>query len=74
MERESVQAVVRTTLVLMTRLAQRTRTQADDLMVSILRANEDRLVDAVVTLMESADRPPTDEQVAEALARVGIQA
>jgi hypothetical protein len=73
MERENVQVVVRTTLTLMARLAKRTRTQADDLMASMLQANEDRLVDAVLKLLSSPDRPPTEEQVAEALASVGIR-
>jgi hypothetical protein len=73
MERENVQVVVRTTLTLMARLAKRTRTQADDLMVAMLQANEDRLVEAVLKLPSSPDRPPTEEQIAEALAAVGIR-
>jgi hypothetical protein len=73
MDRESVRLVVRTTLILMARLAKRTRTQADDLMTSILQVNEDRLVDAVMQLVHSADQPPTDEQVVQALERVGIK-
>lgn len=73
MDRESVKVVVRTTLILLTRLARRTRTQADDLMASLLQANEERLVDAVLKLLSSPDRPPTEEQVAEALAAVGIR-
>jgi hypothetical protein len=74
MDRESVQAVVRATLTLTTRIARRTRTQADDLLASILQANEELLVDAVLALLsESGGRPPTDEQVVQALQRVGIQ-
>jgi len=73
MERESVKVVVRTTLALLGPIAKRTRTQADDLMVSLLQANEERLVDAVMKLLSSPDRPPTEEQVVEALAGVGIR-
>jgi hypothetical protein len=73
MDRESVRVVVRTTLILLARLAQRTRTQADDLMASMLQANEDRLVDAVMHLMSSSNAPPTEEQIVEALKSVGIK-
>jgi hypothetical protein len=48
MDRESVRLTVRTTLILLARLAKRTRTPADDLMASILQVNEERLVDAVL--------------------------
>lgn len=74
MDRDSVKTVVRATLLLMTRIAKRTRTQADDVLTSILQANEERLVDAVVALLsDSGERPPTEQQLAQALERVGIQ-
>jgi hypothetical protein len=73
MDRESVRVVVRTTLILLARLAQRTRTSADDLMASMLEANEDRIVDAVIKLMSISSAPPTEEQIVEALKSVGIK-
>jgi hypothetical protein len=69
-----VRRVVRTTLVLLGRIARRTRTPADDAMVAILQANEERLVDAVLGLLgQSPGLEPTEEQVVAALAAVGIQ-
>ncbi len=74
MDRDSVKTVVRATLMLMTRIAKRTRTQADDLLTAILQANEERLVDALVVLLsDSGGGVPTEEQVVQALERVGIQ-
>ena len=74
MDRDSVKTVVRATLMLMARIAKRTRTQADDLLTSILQANEERLVDALVVLLSSSGGgAPTDEEVVQALERVGIQ-
>ena len=74
MDRDSVKTVVRATLMLMARIAKRTRTQADDLLTSILQANEERLVDALVVLLsDSSGSAPTEEQVVQALERVGIQ-
>jgi hypothetical protein len=72
MDRESVRLVVRTTLVLLTRIARRTRSQADDLMAGILQVNEDRLVETVLKLAVSPSQPPTEQQVVEALKAVGI--
>jgi hypothetical protein len=60
------------TLMLLARLAQRTRTPADDVMASMLEANEDRIVDAVIKLMSMSSAPPTKEQIVEALRSVGI--
>lgn len=74
MEREQVRQIVRTTLLLVGQLSRRTRTQADDLMAGLLRANEDRLTDAVLALLAAGDGPPTDDQVSDALRRVGLQA
>jgi hypothetical protein len=74
MDRESVQTVVRATLTLTARIAKRTRSQADDLLISILQANEERLVDAVAALLlNSAGQPPTEDQVVQALKSVGIE-
>ncbi len=73
MEREQVRVVVRATLILLARLAKRTRTQADDLLTAMLQANEDRLVEAVLKLPSSSDQPPTEQQIVEALASVGIK-
>jgi hypothetical protein len=74
MDLKAAQAAVRATLMVMERLARRTRSPADDLVSQMLRANEARLVDAVATLLTAADSPPTDDQVTEALRRVGIHA
>jgi ribose 1,5-bisphosphokinase PhnN len=61
-------------LTLTARIAKRTRSQADDLLTSILRANEERLVDAVVALLaDSGGQPPTEDQVVQALKSVGIE-
>lgn len=72
MDRDDVKKVVGVTLLTLTRITKRTRTQADDLMASILQANESRLVDAIVKLLESPDQPPTEEQVVAALKSVGM--
>lgn len=73
MDRETVRTAVRATLVLLARLAKQTRTQADDLLSSMLRANEDRLVDAVANLVATSDQTPTEQQIVEALQSVGIK-
>jgi hypothetical protein len=73
MDRESVKIVVRATLMVMARIAKRTRTQADDLLSSILQTNEERIVDAVMALSSHPDQPPTDDQVVKALEQVGIK-
>jgi hypothetical protein len=73
MEREQVRTVVRTTLLVQARLSRRTRTLADDLMTSILQANEERIVDAVLKLLASPEQPPTEQQVVEAIEAVGIR-
>ena len=73
MDRESVRTVVRATFILLAQISKKTRTPADDLMTSILRANEDRLVEAVMNLLDSPRQPPTEEQVVEALKSVGIE-
>jgi predicted unusual protein kinase regulating ubiquinone biosynthesis (AarF/ABC1/UbiB family) len=73
MSQDEVKTVVGVTLAVMGRIAERTRTKADDLMVAILRANQDRLTQAVHSLLTQPQQPPTDEQVALALAAVGIR-
>jgi hypothetical protein len=71
--RDDVKKVVRATLALLSRMAKRTRTPADDLMAAMLQANEERLVDAVVDLLAQTGERPTDEQVVQALEKVGIR-
>ena len=73
MDRENVKLVVRTTLMVMARIAKRTRTQADDLLAAILQSSEDRIVDVVLSLMNDSGQPPTEEQIVEALASAGIR-
>ncbi len=73
MDRESVRTVVRVTLMALDPIVKRTRTQADDLMASILQANQERIVDAVVLILQQSDQPPTQEQVLAALQSVGIK-
>ena len=74
MDRDNVKTVVRATLTLTARIAKRTRTQADDLLTSMLQANEERLVDAVVALLsDSGASSLTDEQIVQALERIGIR-
>lgn len=73
MDRDSVRTVVRVTLAVLTRLARRTRTQADDLMAAILQTNEERIVDAVLKVLETPGAVPTEAQIVEALKSVGIQ-
>ncbi len=73
MNRDEVKKVVHTSLALFARIAKRTRTQADDLLAAMLQANEDRLVDAVVTLLADTNAPLTDELITKALEQVGIR-
>jgi hypothetical protein len=72
MTRDEVRTAVRTTLAVMRRIAEKTRTRTDDVMVTILQLNEERLVDAVEALLKGPTQPPTEEQIAAALASVGI--
>jgi hypothetical protein len=69
---DEARTVVRTTLAVMARLAERTRTPADDLLVQILRSNEAKLAEAVMDLVKDP-APPTAERIAAALAAVGIR-
>jgi hypothetical protein len=68
----TARAAVRTTIAVLARLARRTRTPADDLLAQMLRANEDRIVAAVTDLLAQPGQPPSDDDIAAALKRVGI--
>lgn len=73
MDFDSVRMTVRTVLLVQARIARRTRTPVDDLMTTILQANEERIAEAVLKLLEEPTQPPTDQQVVEAIESVGIQ-
>lgn len=73
MDRESVKLAVRTTLLLLNRVARRTTTQADDFMASVLQSNEERIVNAVMKLNTGTQEVPTDDQIVAALVSVGIK-
>ncbi len=73
MSKEEVTLVLRATLEVMARLVDQTRTQADNLIVSILKANDKKLADAIFTLIQDPQQPPTPDRVAAALAHVGIR-
>jgi hypothetical protein len=68
---DEARIAVRATLAVLTRLAEKTRTSADDMLVQILRSNESRLTTAVFDLSKDPTRP-SPERVATALAAVGI--
>jgi hypothetical protein len=70
---DEARTAVRATLAVMARLAERTRTSADDLLVQLLRANEAKLTAAVLDLAKDPVQPPTPERIAAALAAVGIK-
>jgi len=73
MTEDEARVAVRATLAVMTRLAEKTRTAADDLLLQILRTNETKLAAAVLDLTRDPE-PPTAERVTAALAAVGIHA
>ena len=72
MTEDEARTTVRATLAVMTRLAEKTRTAADDVLIQILRTNESRLTAAVLELARDPT-PPTPERVAAALAAAGIR-
>lgn len=72
-EDESARVAVRTTLAVMARLSERTRTAADDILVQLLKANEPKLTEAVGELLQDKVQPPSNERIAAALAHVGIR-
>jgi hypothetical protein len=69
-----VRTAVRAILAVLTQLAQRTRTSADDLLMQLLKSNEARLTTAVAELLKDPVQPPTAERISAALAAVGIRA
>jgi hypothetical protein len=71
---DEVRTTVRATLAVLTQLARRTRTSADDLLLQILASNEARLTTAVAELLQDPVQPPSAERVTAALAAVGIRA
>jgi hypothetical protein len=73
MTHDEIKTVVQVMLIALSRIAARTRTPTDDLMVSILKSNEARLVEAATKALETKAQPPTEEQVVEALRGVGMQ-
>ena len=70
---DEVRKTVRTTLAVLTQLATRTRTSADDLFLQIVRQNEGKLTTAVADLLKDST-PPTSERISAALVDVGIRA
>ena len=70
--RDDVRRIVNIVLLALGKVAQTTRTPADDLMVGILKGNEAKLVDAVVRVLETQG-PPTEANVADALRGAGIK-
>lgn len=69
---DEARIAVRATLAVMTRLAEKTRSSADDLLLTVLRSNEAKLT-AAVRELASDPAPPTPDRVAAALAAVGIR-
>ncbi len=72
MTAEEAKVAVQATLAVLTRLAEKTRTGADDLLLQILHSNETRLAAAVFDLAKDGS-PPTPERVTAALSAVGIR-
>jgi hypothetical protein len=74
MKDDEARVAVRATLAVMSRLAERTRTAADDILIQLLKANEPKLTEAVADLLKDKVQPPSNERIAAALAAVGIRA
>ena len=72
MTEEEARTAVRTTIAVMARLAQSTRTTVDNVLVEILRGNEARLTAAVLELANDPTQPPSPERISQALSTVGI--
>jgi len=70
--RDEVSKIVGIVLVALGKVAQTTRTPADDLMVGILKSNQAKLVDAVLRVLET-EGPATEASVVAALRGVGIK-
>ena len=73
MTEDEVRPAVRAMLAVLERLAGRTRTAADDLLVQILKSNEAKLTVVVAELVKDPDQPSSPERVTAALAAVGIR-
>lgn len=73
MTEDEARVAVRTTFAVLTRLAATTRTQADDLLLQMLQANETKLTRAVQELANDPVQPPPAERITAALAHVGIR-
>lgn len=74
MSRDEVKSVLDVTLAVLGQIARGTRTQADDLMVAILRSNEERLIEVVLALLSDPTLPLSPERISAALEAVGIHA
>jgi hypothetical protein len=72
MTHDEARIAVRSTLTALTRIAQKTRTPADDMLLQILQGNVEKLSAAVLDLSAGA-QPPTDERVSAALNAAGIK-
>jgi len=73
MKDTEARVAVRATLAVMSRLAERTRTSTDDILIQLLKANEPKLTEAVAELLKDKNQPPSNERIAAALAAVGIR-
>lgn len=73
MSDDDARIAVRTTLAVLSRLAAKTRSTADDVMVQVLLKNEARLALVVKELSNDPTQPPTDERVATVLVTHGIR-
>jgi hypothetical protein len=71
--RDEIKTVLAAMLAVMGKIAEKTRTPADDMMVAILKANEEKLTTALVSLLSDPAQPPSGERVTEALNTVGIR-
>ena len=72
MTEAEARTAVRATLAVLSRIADRTRTPADNLMVQILRTSEAKLAAAILELTNDPNQPPTPERVTAALNAAGI--
>ena len=73
MTEDEVRTAVRAMLAVMARLAETTRSTADDLLVQIVRSNEAKVAAVVAELVTEPAQPPSRERVSAALAAVGIR-
>jgi len=73
MTEDEVRAAVRATLAVVARLAETTRSTADDLLMQIVRSNEAKVAAVVAELVKDPAQPPSREQLSAALAAVGIR-